>query len=65
MADVMRFLIISKYPGLYLDHDVFSLVPMSSITSSNYACIQSVDVIAIGVVSIDKDGLKAIEFHLR
>ena len=65
MADVVQILILSKYPRLYLDHDIFFMVPVSEINSSNYACTQSDDIFAIGVIGVDKNGLKIIEFHLR
>lgn len=65
MSDVMRMLIISKYPGLYLDLDVISMAPLSLINASNFACAQSDNIIAGGIISINNKGLKVIELQLR
>ena len=65
MSDAMRTLILSKYPGLYLDLDVLSLVNSSKIEYSNYACAQEKNLLGNAVIHIDNKGLKVFDLNLR
>lgn len=40
-SDILRYLVLYKYPGLYLDMDVITTYPSSQINSSNFACAES------------------------
>lgn len=61
-ADVMRVLILNKYGGQYLDLDIVSLVPLSVINRQNFACCESDNMAANGIMNLDADeqGGKAI-----
>lgn len=66
-ADVMRFLILNKYGGQYLDLDVFSLVPFS-ITRQNSACREDTDMVANGIINLDVNenkGKKISDLYLE
>jgi lactosylceramide 4-alpha-galactosyltransferase len=61
-ADVMRVLILNKYGGQYLDLDIISLVPLSVINRQNFACCESDNIVANGIMNMDADenGGKAV-----
>jgi lactosylceramide 4-alpha-galactosyltransferase len=53
-SDVIRVLTLNKYGGQYLDLDVISLTPLSTINRSNFACWQD-DLIANSILNLDVD----------
>lgn len=65
MADAMRVLTLDKYAGLYLDLDVFSLVPLSVINQVNIACPEGKNIITNAVIYIDKKGQKVMDYYLK
>jgi hypothetical protein len=65
MSDAMRTLILSKYPGLYLDLDVLSMINSSKVEFSNFACVQEKNLLGNAVIHIDSKGLKAFDYNLR
>lgn len=54
-ADIMRVLILNKYGGQYLDLEIFSLMPLSTIEKQNFACIESDNVVANGIMNMDAE----------
>lgn len=40
-SDVLRYLLLYKYSGLYLDIDVITTYPSAHINSTNFACAES------------------------
>lgn len=65
MSDAMRTLILSKYPGLYLDLDVLSLVNSSKVEFSNFACAQEKNLLGNAVIHINRKGLEVFDVNLK
>lgn len=65
MSDAMRTLILSKYPGLYLDLDVLSLIKSSKVEFSNFACAQEKNLLGNAVIHVDSKGLKIFDVNLK
>lgn len=55
-ADVLRFLSLFKYGGIYLDMDVIVLKPLNSIPP-NFVGSENDDTIGSAIISMEKDGL--------
>lgn len=67
-ADIVRVLILNKYGGQYLDLDIISLMPITAINRVNYACAESENMAANGVMNLDTDefgGKKFSEKYLE
>ncbi|CAG9830874.1 unnamed protein product [Diabrotica balteata] len=54
-SDVLRYLTLWKYGGLYMDLDVIALKPVDDL-KDNYAGIESSSVVASGVLNFDAAG---------
>jgi len=65
MSDAMQTLILSKYPGLYLDLDVLSLINSSKVEFANFACAQEKNLLGNAVIHIDSKGLKIFDVNLK
>lgn len=52
-ADIIRVLILNKYGGQYLDLDIISLMPLAAINRVNFACAESENMVANGVMNVD------------
>jgi mannosyltransferase OCH1-like enzyme len=61
-ADIVRVLILNKYGGQYLDLDIISLMPITAINRVNYACAESENMVANGVMNLDTDELGGKKF---
>ena len=55
-ADVLRFLTLFKYGGIYLDMDVIVLKPLNSIPP-NFVASENDDIVGSAIISMEKDGL--------
>lgn len=55
-ADVLRFLTLFKYGGIYLDLDVIVLKPLNSILP-NFVSSENDDIVGSAIISFEKDGL--------
>jgi lactosylceramide 4-alpha-galactosyltransferase len=40
-SDVLRYLLLNRFPGLYLDMDVIAMSPYGQINLDNFACAES------------------------
>jgi lactosylceramide 4-alpha-galactosyltransferase len=54
-ADILRILTLNKYGGYYLDLDVFSLVPFSTINQKNFACWEISGLIANTILNFNAE----------
>lgn len=55
-ADVLRFLTLFKYGGIYLDLDVIVLKPLHSLPP-NFVGAENDDVVGSAIINMEKDGL--------
>lgn len=55
-ADVLRFLTLFKYGGIYLDLDVIVLKSLYSIPP-NFVGSENGDIVGSAIISMEKDGL--------
>lgn len=51
-ADMLRYLTLWKFGGTYLDLDTVMLRPLDEL-ESNYAAVESEDVVAIGIINFE------------
>lgn len=65
MSDSIRALILTKYPGVYLDLDTLSIVPISVIGYENFACPESLNRVANGIVKVGKSGQKVMDYYVK
>lgn len=60
LADLSRVMLLNRYGGQYLDLDVLSLIPISQINTTNFACPEVDDIITNAVMNLDLKAGKAI-----
>ncbi|KAG5670083.1 hypothetical protein PVAND_000368 [Polypedilum vanderplanki] len=59
-------LVLNKFGGLYLDHDVLSLFPVQLIKHQNFGCLEENDKFANAIIKLDKiEGQKYSDLFLE
>ncbi|KAG5670081.1 hypothetical protein PVAND_000366 [Polypedilum vanderplanki] len=65
-SDIMRMLVLNKFGGLYLDHDVLSLYPVKLIPDKNFACMEKPNQFNNAIIRLDKiEGKKYTDVYLE
>ncbi|KAG5666676.1 hypothetical protein PVAND_014691 [Polypedilum vanderplanki] len=65
-SDILRMLILNKFGGLYLDHDVLSLFPISLLNVKNFGCLEKRNFFANAILKLDKiEGKKYSDLYLE
>jgi lactosylceramide 4-alpha-galactosyltransferase len=54
-SDVLRFLMLYKYSGLYLDMDVICTYPFGRINLTNFACAESTEYLNGAILKLTGD----------
>ncbi|KAG5666937.1 hypothetical protein PVAND_014942 [Polypedilum vanderplanki] len=53
LSDILRVLLLYKYGGQYLDLDTITFTPVSFIRKENFACAESKNIVANGILNLD------------
>jgi hypothetical protein len=65
-SDLLRMMILARFGGLYLDHDVWSLLPLNVVNRENFGCPEYSNLISNAVISLNyESGRKIAEMHVK
>ncbi|KAG5670082.1 hypothetical protein PVAND_000367 [Polypedilum vanderplanki] len=65
-SDIIRMLVLNKFGGLYLDHDVLSVYPIKLLVDKNFGCLETSNKFNNAIIKLDKiEGKKYSDLYLE